>query len=562
MILRMAEDSARVLRRERAMPSGLRLGNAGSSLRALLDDAPLAAREVVIVSALLSILAIVVLGPYVSRGGFYSDDWVLASWAKYPPHHGIFGTLDSFDSIRYRPGQYIYDPIAHTLLGLHVRAFLAWAAICAVAMSVAFYVFLRYHRIGRIEAGAAAALALVFPYSSSTRLWSTSAVVSITVLLYLVGTLLVLRGLSGASRHPLVLHAVGFALVLAGVMTYEIVAPAVFLSVFLYARVTTRRRAVIAWLIDVVVVGLILIFVTSGRNQPIGSFGAQLHHAKIIALQASDLWSRVLVPYGIIPTRLAMGALVAIAVVSALVAAMLPPASTLRRDLIRWIGILAAGVIATALGYAMYVPADLYYSPGTIGVGDRTNGFAIVGWVLVVVALAHLLATLAFRDLVRSRVAIAAGVTVATLFVGVGYADRLRSEADLYVASWKEQQRILGVMKQTLPHPPHGSTIFLVRNIPWAAPGVPIFVQPWELLGTVKIIYDDPTLRGYPIPPPTVLLRCNPRTVSVTPAGYGKPVPYGRAFVTDMGTSTTTAITSADICRRITAAAGVAPSGP
>jgi hypothetical protein len=545
------------------MPSGLRLANARGSLRGLLDDAPLALREVMIVSALLSLLAIVVLGPYVSRGGFYSDDWVLAAWTKYPPHPGLLGTLDAFDSVRYRPGQYIYDPIAHTVLGLHMRAFLGWAAICAVAMSVAFYVFLRYHRIGRLEAGAAAALTLVFPYSSSTRLWSTSAVVSITVLLYLVGTLLILRALSGASRHPMVLHAGGFALVLAGVMTYEIVAPAVFLSVFLYARVTSRRRAVIAWLVDVVVVALILIFVTSGRNQPIGSFGAQLHHAKIIALQGSDLWSRVLVPYGLVPTRLAMGALVTIAVVSGLVAALLPPVSTVRRDLIRWIGVLAVGVIATALGYAMFVPADVYYSPGTLGVGDRTNGFAAVGWVLVVVALARLLATLAFRDLAHSRVAIAAGVAVSTLFVGVGYADRIRSEADAYVASWNEQQRILGVMKQTLPHPPHGSTIFLVRNVPWAAPGVPIFAQPWELIGTVKIIYDDPTLSGYPIPSPTVTLHCNARTMSVTPTGYGSPVPYGLSFVTDMGTSTTTAITSASICRRVTTAAGVAaPAAP
>jgi hypothetical protein len=554
----MAEESATLPQQGNARRT-VRSRIAGRRwVASVLADAPLALREVVIVAALLSLLGLIVLGPYISRGGFYSDDWQLAAWTKYPPHQGIFGTLDSFDSVRYRPGQYIYDPIIHTVLGLHVRAFLAWAAFCAVALSVAFYTFLRFHRIGRVEAGAAAALTLLFPYSSSTRLWSTSAVVSITIILYLVGTLLVLRALSGRSRYPWVAHAIGFALVLAGVMTYEIVAPAVFLSVFLYARVTTRRRAVVAWLVDVVVVGLILIFVTSGRNQPIGTFGAQLHHAKIILLQGADLWSRVLVPYGIVPTRLAMGVLVSIAAIAAVVAALLPRAHAARQDLIRWLGILAIGVVTIALGYAMYVPADVYYSPSTLGVGDRTNGFAMLGWVLVVVALARLLATLVFRDLAYSRFAVGGAVALATLLVGFGYADRLRSEADAYAASWKDQTAILGVMKQTLPNPPHGSTIFLVRNIPWAAPGVPVFVQPWELLGTVKILYDDPSLSGYPIASAGLVLNCNAKTISPNVPAFGPPVPYGHAFVTDIGTLTTTAITSAAVCRRVTKLAGVA----
>ena len=56
-------------------------------------------------------------------------------------------------------------------------------------------------------------------------------------------------------------------------------------------------------------VGATLIFITSGRNQHIGGIGDQLHHARLIAEQGADLWSRVLVLYGTVPTRLAIGAL-------------------------------------------------------------------------------------------------------------------------------------------------------------------------------------------------------------------------------------------------------------
>jgi hypothetical protein len=523
-----------------------------------LEEQPLARREVVVAAALLCLLAALVLGSYVTRGGYYSDDWVVESLVRFPAHGGILGTLHGFDFVRYRPGLYVYTPLAYKLFGMHMRFFLAWTLLCSIALSTAFYVFLRYFRLGRLEAGAAAALVLVFPYSSSTRLWSGLSIMDITITLYLVGTLIVLRALSGRSQHARLLHVVGFAVVMASVMTYEIVAPAVLLSVLWYLQVTTWRRAVVRWLIDVVAAVAILVFITSGRQQTVGGIGAQLHHVRVMAEQGADLWSRVLVPYGIVPTRLAFGALLVVTAVSAIVALSLPRAAPARRELLRWLAVLGAGFVATAVAYAMFVPADVYYSPGSLGIGDRTNAFAGLGWVVMLVAVARLLAILAFRDLARSRLVIAAAVALALAVVGAGYIDRLRTESDAYAASYHDQQVVLDTMRTTLPRPPHGSTIFLVRNIPWTALGVPVFVQPWDLIGALKLVYNDGTLAGYPIAAPYAVMHCNAGTVSITPAAYGAPVRYGKAFVTDMGTQTTTPLVNRATCLRVSTTAGVA----
>jgi hypothetical protein len=531
--------------------------------RAALQERPLAIAELGVMGVLLSVVALVVLGSFYTRGGFITDDWVVASWTRYPPHGGITGTLDAFSSIKYRPGQYLYQPLIHTLLGLHMRAFLVWASVCAIALSLAFYAFLRVLSARPLEAGAAATLLLVFPYSSSTRLWATACVVSIAITLYLIGSLVVMRALARpVSRRSLVLHACGVILILAGVMTYEIVAPAALLSVLLYLRVTSRRRAIIAWLVDVVLVGSTLIFVTAGRGQPVGSVSAELTHVRIIWDQGLVLWSQVLVPYGSTPSRVALGALLAVALVAGCVALALPRTSATRRDLVRWLGFLTLGAFAVAIGYAMFVPADPYYSPESLGIGDRTNGLAALGWVLVIVSLARLLATLAFRDLRRATAWVAVAVIAACALVGLGYSDRLRTEADAYAASFHEQARILGVMKSTLPHPKHGSTIYLVRQVPWAALGVPVFVQAWELLGTVKITYDDPTLSGYPIVAPTVTLICARTEVHPSLAAFGPPVRYGNVYVLDMGLQQTIAIHDQKTCQRVVSTAGVATPPP
>ena len=140
----------------------------------------------------------------------------------------------------------------------------------------------------------------------------------------------------------------------------------------------------------------------------------------VIVRQGVDLWPGVLAPYGSVPARLALGALVAVAVVGALVAYLAPRAGVVRHDLTQWLAILGAGVLAIGVGYAMFLPADDYYSPETLGIGDRTNAFAALGWALVVVALVRLVATLAFRDLPRSALLVAAAVAVTLGAVGVG----------------------------------------------------------------------------------------------------------------------------------------------
>jgi hypothetical protein len=48
----------------------------------------------------------------------------------------------------------------------------------------------------------------------------------------------------------------------------------------------------------------------------------------------------------------------------------------------------------------------------------------------------------------------------------------------------------------------------------WAAPGVPVFGDSWDLGGALKLLYDDPAVGGYPVTSGAPIA-CNPRVVVV-----------------------------------------------
>ena len=68
----------------------------------------------------------------------------------------------------------------------------------------------------------------------------------------------------------------------------------------------------------------------------------------------------------------------------------------------------------------------------------------------MVVAFARLAAVLLFRDIAHSRIAVGASVALVGLLVGLGYSDRLRTEADAYAQSYRDQTDIIATMQQTL----------------------------------------------------------------------------------------------------------------
>src|SRR3954471_86727 len=129
--------------------------------------------EVAFVAVGLALLAALVYGDHVVRGGFMWDDWENAGTTRYRYEPGFLGPLD-LRQAAYRPVLQLLIPLPHLLFGTHAAPHLALPLLRAVCACAAFHALLRGLGVPRAYATAAAALALVFPWSDSTRLWATA----------------------------------------------------------------------------------------------------------------------------------------------------------------------------------------------------------------------------------------------------------------------------------------------------------------------------------------------------------------------------------------------------
>ena len=171
--------------------------------------------------------------------------WVNASRYYLHPGHGFWGAVDNYQTPS-RPVAAVYVSLTYAVLGLHMDQHLVLAVLLAAFLSTAFFAFLRTVGLGTTLALAAAALLLVFPSSDSTRLWTTGSQIDLFIGLYLVAMVIAIAGRRrfGPEATPpaVAVQVLASTLAVTAVAGYEIVAPAVLLSVFLYRWIDLRCR--------------------------------------------------------------------------------------------------------------------------------------------------------------------------------------------------------------------------------------------------------------------------------------------------------------------------------
>jgi hypothetical protein len=251
-----------------------------------------------------------------------------------------------------------------------------------------------------------------------------------------------------------------------------------------------------------------------------------------------QILTRVVVPFDDPRPALVVGALAAIFGATLVAATRLERSDAVRRDLLRWLVVAAAGLIAAVCGYALFAGAFDYYNPLSPGLADRTNAIASLGFIATAYAAIACLATIAARLLGASR-GVAAGVTVGVVaIVFTGYQDRLRASAATWDDAWSREMAILITLQARLPDPPPSSTVYTFGHpVVSSNPGLPIFVSFWELRGAVQTVYDDPTLAAYPALPGTSVA-CTATGAYLQGAGYPKAYGdvYGQVYLVDVPT--------------------------
>jgi hypothetical protein len=354
----------------------------------------------------------------------------------------------------------------------------------------------------------------------------------------------------------------------ASILTKQVAAGVICLSVLAYLPFVRRRRAIVLWAVDVCVVALALSLPrlitgsAGGTADPIVPLGEQLGHAELLADQGVTLLTVVLVPFGGPHRNVVLPIALVTACVGALLAWSARTEPVSRRELRRWLLLMAAGGLVVAAAYAAYIPAPSnLYQPLGRGGENRVNVMASLGYATVVYALAMVLATTVVRVLRRPpATAPVIGLAIAAV-VFVGYVHRTRQDIAAWDRAGTIQRQELGELRAA-GRPDAGTTIYAFGGIGATAPGVYAFRVTWDLDSAVQLLWNDATLHAYPIFTGTQMTCTATQVVPVGQAngdGVGQASNYGQAVFYDFRSGRQQQIANAVACAR--AVANFAP-GP
>ncbi len=458
----------------------------------------------------IAILALLIVGalaylPHLRHGGFYLDDWSDVAGTFYPPGGRSLGnTLSYFGNLfPYRPALILYIPLKYFVLGADPAAQLSLAVALAVAVAFLLYGLLRFFAVPWYHAWTIAALTIVYPCFDSVRLWEAASLPTVAMLFAFGGIWLALIALD---RRSWPLHLCAAALYLISILTYEITLPLIAAAGILYVLRAGWRTGRSRWAVDLVAVVTAGLWNALHTNREVSGIGGDFEHLWTIMKESRTVVASTADPLGSNPpTLLALLVLLAIFVIGAIVWArsrgrLVPVGrSEASWDLGRWLLLGGAGLAIAVLGWAMFIPANVYYTPSLLGGTNRVNAVAGLGLVILVYAAIGVAVAVATRLLPQVRRWAPAVVVALAVILGASYVHVLRRHIQLWDAAYREERTLIGRVKQAYPTLPPESVVFTTGFPAYYTWGVPIFAATWDVGGMLKDEYKDGTLSGYPV---------------------------------------------------------------
>lgn len=506
-----------------------------------------------------ALLALVAVGlaaywPHISHGGFYSDDWADIAATLHPPGGGGVGdTLDFYSQVfPYRPVLILYVPLKYWVLGADPGLQLAWAVCLASIVAALLYTVLRLFGTPWLHAWLIAALTIVFPWSDSTKFWEAASLPSLALAIALAGLLLALVALD---RRSLRLHLGAALLYGVSILTYEITLPLIAGFGALYVLRAGWRRARARWGIDLVVVVAAGLWNAAHTNRAVSTISGDLDHLGQIITGGGTIVGRTLWPVGE-HSRTTVMLLVLLAIFALGAGAYAWDRRRWRVDsgwgLPQWLVLGTAGLVVAALGWAMFIPADPYYTPSVLGETNRVNAVACLGAVMLVYAAIGVGVTLVTELIRPTRKLAAAAVAVLAVMLGAAYVHTLERHSDIWNAAYDNELLVADKIQRRYPDLAPGQTLFVGGTPAFQTLGVPIFEAPWSLNGLVKVRYENGDLTAYTAAAlPVQEIICGPDGVMLTGS---EPMPtgsYGDALLFNAATGRSARPRSRAACERV-----------
>ena len=325
-------------------------------------------------------------------------------------------------------------------------------------------------------------------------------------------------------------------------MTYEITLPLISAAGVLYTIRYGWRAARYRWAADIVAVVIAGLWARTHTPRAVSSFSADLTHLRLIFDHGIELLARSAYPLGALPHTTTVILLLGGVFGVGLVVCLLHPTNLNEQPqwgLRNWLLLGAAGVLVSALGWAMFIPADPYYTPSIFGVTNRVNGVAGIGLVLVAYAALGVVGSLT-AAMIKQRRDMAVAITLSlAIALGAAYVHVLERHSGLWRAAYRAELAGAEKLEATFPTLPHETTVFASDYPANETLGVPIFGTTWDLDGLIRLRYGDDTLRAYPITEERGL-KCLPQGIVVGREEEVLPAAYGTARLVSLKTGAST----------------------
>jgi len=196
---------------------------------------------------------------------------------------------------------------------------------------------------------------------------------------------------------------------------------------------------------------------------------------------------------------------------------------------IGWGELLAVGVMLVAMfaSWLPLVPANNYYSPRLLGVGNRVNAVPQLFFSGAVgLACSSLMPRLGIRR-AWARLSPALGALVALTLLSAFVDQSLHDSRDWTVAA-ERCANLVSVVHAVVPRPNANDTILLADYTIYSGhPWVPIFIADWDTSALVQLGYNDRSLKGYPL---SEVFRCGDGALLRGPSVF----PFAKVEIVDV----------------------------
>jgi hypothetical protein len=489
-------------------------------------------REVLAAAAGAVVLAVVVYLPHIRNGGWVLDDWMLAADFRLAPSQGLLDLWRQAEAETTRLGNAAIFVAQWEIGGTGQAAYLTTGALLTAIEGLLLYVLLRLLSVTRVVAGFAGALLIALPVIDATRLWPAAFAITVAVELTLAGFIVAALGLRAQGRRARIAwHAGALACFAAAVLTYEIVAPVIAAGGLLYLLGAGMRPWLKRAPLDLAVV-VASVAVTASRTA--ANTRKPNTHLGFMEDRADQIWSAARPVFlSIVPGGRHLDGLLGLALLVGLVAVCMHAVRTgspLARNARRYAVVAVGGVVTTAVGFVMLLPADPYYVPRLTGLGNRTSVAAAVGVVVVVAALAEL-AGVAIAHVGR-RPVLATPAAGALLLVVLVHNVRVEwNNQKPWHDSWIQSQRVVSAMQATVPRdlPADASIVTFHHTTNILPADVSVFSASWDLRGAARLAFRQNRVVAHPW---SLKLRCTTNGVSFPDVG-ASTMRYGDLWFVD-----------------------------